>query len=398
MTGVLSDLRVLDFGRFIAAPYCGMILADMGAEVIRVERPGGEQDRIYGLPGPNGENAFFLGLARNKKAITLDPLHESHGPKVLARLIATADVVLHNFSPGAAERMGLGYADACRARPDIIYTAVSCYGGDGPYSRRVGFDPLAQTLSGAIGLNGFDDGPPVRSQLPWVDYSTGLAAAVGTLLALRHRDHTGEGQQVDCALLQTAVSFMAPFIAEATVFGRQRPRLGNRAPYVTSGDLYRCRDGWVYISTITDSMWRRLCRAVGQEDLLEDPGLANDLQRFENRDQIDPKIARWTQERSVEDVLLVMEENRIPCARALSPTEVPQDPQVVARRMLEYLDVGHPGMEELPVSGIPMHLSRSAGCVESPAPRVGEHNDEIYCGVAGFGKEELAELRRLAVV
>lgn len=398
MHKVLEGIRVLDFGRFIACPFCGMILADMGAEVIRIERPGGEEDRTTGLLGANGENVHYPSYARNKKGITLNLLGNEKGRGVLRDLVKCSDVVIQNFSPGAAELMGITYDNLKAAKPDIIFVAISCYGSYGPYSQRIGFDPIAQTMSGAAAITGFPDNPPTRSQVPWVDYSTALFATVGTLLALRHRDSTGEGQMVDVALLQTAVTFMAPIIAESEVLGRVRQRLGNRGWYMGPSDLYPCQDGWVYISTIMDTVWRRLLKAVGHEELLDDPELYNDFQRFEHRDRIDPKIAEWTAQRTVDEVVAKMEEARIPCGRYYSVDEVPHDPHVQARDMLEYVDMEYPGLERVPLCGVPIKLSETPGSIERRAPRVGEHNDEIYRALLDYSEAKVDELKALGVI
>lgn len=395
MKKVLEDIRVLDFGRFIAGPYCGMILADMGAEVIRIDRPGGEEDRTIGLIGPNGQNVSYPSYARNKKGITLNLMdkNDEKSRKVLADLVKISDVVLYNFSPYAAKIMGLTYEELSAIKPDIIVTAISCFGSDGPYANRVGFDFMAQAMSGAMALGGFPGLPPQRSHLPFADFSTALCATIGTLLALRHRDQTGEGQMVDLALLQTAVSFTAPQIAEAETLGRLRPRVGNRAPYLGPSDLYKCKDGYVFIATIMDSLWRRLAKAIGQEQLIDDPDLHNDLQRFENRDKIDPLVAEWTAQRTTDEVIAAMEDARIPCAKYLELDEVSKDPHVQARNMIEYIDMEEPGLENLPICGIPIKLSKTPGSVETRAPRVGEHNNDIYGDLLGYGASFISELK-----
>lgn len=400
MTKVLEGIRVLDFGRFIAAPYCGMILADMGAEVIRVDRPGGEEDRRFGLKGPNGENMSYPSFARNKKAITLNLFKkdgtESRG--VLEDLVKVSDVLLHNFSPGALKAFKLNYKDIRAMKPDIIYAGVSCYGADGPYADRVGFDQIAQFFSGAAQISGFEDNPPTRSSVPFVDYSTALCTTIGILLALRHRDATGQGQQVDCALVQTAMSFMAPPIAEAMVLGKERPRTANRAPYVGPTDLYECADGYVYIATLMEGMWRALMKVIGQEALIDDPRTATDELRFENRDVIDPHVAAWMKARTVEEVVVIMEENRIPCGVNHTTAEVASDPHVQARDMLEYSDLEYPGLENVPICGIPIRLSETPGSVETRAPRVGEHNDHYYRELLGYDEAKIAALRESGTV
>jgi crotonobetainyl-CoA:carnitine CoA-transferase CaiB-like acyl-CoA transferase len=398
MKKVLDDIRVLDFGRFIACPYCGMILGDMGAEVIRIDRTGGEEDRTVGLQGPNGENTGFASYARNKKGITLNLLNNEPAQEVLADLVKVSDVVIHNFSPYAADLMGLTYEKLSAIKSDIILSAVSCYGSDGPYAKKTGFDPIAQTMSGAMAITGFPGGDPLRSQVPWVDYSTAMANAIGTLLALRHRDRTGQGQMVDLALLGTAVSFMGPVIAEAEALGRVRPRVGNRGCYIGPSDLYRCKDGYVYISTLMNTLWARLLKIVGHEELLEDDELYNDFQRFELRDRVDPLIEEWMAGHTVDEVLDKMEEARIPCGRYLEVEEVSKDPHIQARGMIGYTDMEVEGLERMPVCGTPFRLSRTPGTIERRAPRVGEHNMEIYQGVLGYSDERMADLEQQGII
>jgi len=400
MKRVLDDIRVLDFGRFIAAPYCGMMLVDMGAEVIRIDRPGGEEDRTIGLIGPNGQNMSYYSYARNKKGITLNLMNKNNekSREVWEDLVKTADVVLHNFSPYAARMMGLSYEDLTAIKPDIILTAISCYGSEGPYANRTGFDFIAQAMSGQMAVGGFPDLPPQRAQPSYVDFSTGLCATIGTLLALRHRDKTGEGQMVDLALLQTAVSFSAPQIAEAEVLGRLRPRVGNRGAYLGPSDLYRCKDGYVFVATIMDSLWRRLAKAIGHEELIDDPDLYNDLGRFEHREKIDPLVAEWMAQRTVDQAITEMEAARIPCGRYYELDEVSKDPHIRARNMVEYIDLEEPGLENVPICGMPVRMSKTPGRVESRAPRVGEHNKEIYQTLLGYSDERLADLKKSGVI
>lgn len=398
MKAVLDDVRVLDFGRFIACPYCGMLLADMGAEVIRIERPGGEEDRTIGLLASNGQNLSYPSYARNKKGITLRIMKNEKGREVLADLVQHSDVVIHNFSPHAAKMMGLTYEELKALKSDIILTAISCFGSEGPYSNRQGFDFIAQAMSGSLALGGFADKPPIRAFMNPMDFGTALCATIGTLLALRHRDQTGEGQMVDLALLRTAISFNAPAIAEADVLGRLRPIIGNRAPYLGPTDLFRCKDGWVFIATIMDTLWRRLARAIGHGELINDPDLQNDLQRFENRHKVDPLVAEWCAERTVTDVTKIMAEARIPCGAYLGLDEVSQDPHVRATGMIEYTDLEEPGLERVPVCGIPMRLSKTPGRVRTRAPRVGEHNLEIYRDLLGYGEERISKLAAEGVI
>ena len=373
------------------------MLADMGAEVIRVERPGGEEDRRIGLTASNGENFVYLGLARNKKAVTLD-VRTEEGSKILHDLVRRADVFLHNFSFAAAKTMKLAYNDIRLIKPDIIYTGISCYGSSGPYADRIGFDPIAQVSSGAAALTGFERDVPLRCGVPWVDYSTGLCAALGTVLALRHRDASGEGQAVDCSLLQTAISFTTPMIAEAVIAGKERPRLGNRGVYVGPADLYRCRDGFVYAATITESMWRSLRGLVPELQHVPLSESCSGEERFENNIMIDPIITRWMAARTVNEVIVAFGKAHIPCGAYLTTVQVPDDPQVRACNMIEYLDLDIATLNSVPVSGLPIRLSRTPGAVTFRPPRVGEHNRDIYADVLGYTEQRIAMLIQKGVV
>ncbi len=394
MKRVLDDIKVLDFGRFIACPYCGMLLADMGAEVIRVDRTGGEEDRTHGLLGPNGKNLSYASYSRNKKGITLNLMKNKRAREVLKDLLKETDVVIHNFTPQAAKMMGLTYDELKEIKPDIILTAISCFGSEGPYRDRPGFDFIAQAMSGCMALGGYADKPPTRAFMNPMDYSTALAAAFGTVLAIRHRDQTGEGQVVDLSLLRTAISMTAPQIAEAEVMGRLRPMIGNRAAYLGPTDIFKCRDGYVFIATIMNTLWRRLAKVIGHEELIDDPDLVNDLQRYEHREKIDPLIADWTAERTVEVVLAEMEKAHIPCGPCLGLEEISKDPHVRETGMVEYIDMGEPGLEKMPISNTPLKMSKTPSRIENRAPRPGEHNNEIYRDLLGYSAERLSELEK----
>ncbi len=398
MKRVLDDIRVLDFSRFIAGPYCGMLLADMGAEVIRIDRPGGEEDRTVGLTGPDGQNFMYPSYARNKKGITLNLFDNDHGLKILADLVRKSDVVLHSFSPEAARRAGLIYEDLAGINPGIIVTAISCFGSTGPYANRTGFDFIAQTMSGAMKLGGFPDKPPVRAFVNPMDHGTGAVAAFGTMIALRHRDQTGEGQLVDLSLFQTALTYVVPMIAEAEISGRVRPFIGNRSAYVGPTDLYRCKDGYVFIATIMNSLWRRLARIIGHKELIDDPALQTDFQRYENRDRIDPLVADWIAGHTVAEVLEKLENARIPCGPLRGLDEVLDDPHVRSENMIEYVDMGKPGLGKMPTGGIQARLTKTPGCIASRAPGVGEHNEEIFQGLLGYSPASVDDFKKKGVI
>jgi len=247
-------------------------------------------------------------------------------------------------------------------------------------------------------LGGFPDKDPVRSFVNPNDFGTGLAAAFGTMVALRHRDQTGEGQMVDLALLQTALCYTATSIAEMDVLGVPKPIIGNRAPYVGPTDLYRCKDGYVFVATVMNSMWRRMAKLIGAEDLIDDPDLQTDYDRYEHRDRIDPLVSEWIAARTVNEVVMEMEAARIPCGKLLELGEISKDPHIQSENMLEYTDLEVPGLPKIPVPGIQARLSKTPGKVVTRAPRVGEHNQEIYKDLLGYDDDFIKELTEQGII
>ena len=392
MKGVLSDIRVLDLGRFIACPYCGMLLADMGAEVIRIDRPGGEEDRSVGLAGPHGENMQFAGLARNKKGITLNLFKSDKARAVFADLVKKSDVVIHNFAPEAARMAGLTYEDLQKIKSDIILVSISCFGSTGPYADRTGFDFVAQAMSGAMKVGGYPDKDPIRAFINPMDFGTGTAAAFGVMVALRHRDKTGEGQVIDMALLQTALNYTANSVAEMDVLGIPKPIIGNRAPYVGPTDLYKCKDGYIFVAVIMNSMWKRMAKVIGAEDMVGDPNMKTDFDRYQQRDRIDPLVKKWMASRTKEEIIKVMEEARIPCGPLMELDEISKDPHIQSENMLPLSDLEVPGLAKIPIPGIQTRMSKTPGEIRTRAPRVGEHNDEIYKDLLDYSEKYLKEL------
>ena len=397
MPGPLDGVRVLDLGRFIACPFCGMVLADLGAEVIRVERPGGGQDRYLGLLTPAGCSYGFANQNRNKKGISLNFERNERGREMLNELIGVTDVVIENFSPEAAKAIGITYEELKAVKPDIIFAHVSAFGPDGPYSHRIGFDQVAKAMSAAMSVSGFP-GPPTKEQTPHVDYMTATLTAVGVCSALYHRERTGEGQMIDTALLQTAVTLMAPTLAEWETGGKRRQQTGNRGPWVGPSDLYQTKDGrWVMLAIITNSIWRRFARSIGREDMADDPRLQSDFARWEHHDIVDPVVAEWVASLTAEEVIAASEKIPIPCGICYEQTEVASDPQVQAREMLATVPFPD-GSGEMPVTGLPIRMSGTPTSIDRSFPAVGEHNQEIYCDLLGYGTEDLARLEEEGIV
>ena len=299
MTAPLSGIRVLDFGRFIAGPYCAMLLGDFGAEVIRIERREGGEDRFVApITQPedgSGEGPMFIGLNRNKLSLTLDPAHPE-ASEIKRRLIASADVVVANLPDDVLRKLELDYDSLATINPRIILARISAFGPDGPYANRVGFDPVIQAMTGAMHLTGFP-GAPIRSVVNFEDYGTALHAAFGVMVALFERERTGRGQIVDASLLSTGVMFMQAFLAERAVTGIVREQQGNTGFHAAPADVYPTQDGWITVMAIGSSMFRRWARLVGRTELLDDPRCQTDQSRADHHAIITEAMTAWTKQR-----------------------------------------------------------------------------------------------------
>jgi crotonobetainyl-CoA:carnitine CoA-transferase CaiB-like acyl-CoA transferase len=390
----LSGIRVIDFGRFIAGPYCGMLLADMGADVIRIDRRQGSEDRYTGPVTEQGEGGAYLSLNRNKRSLTLDT-SKPGAAEVVRRLIRGADVVLANLPIAVLQKMGLDYESARAIKPDIILARMSTFGPDGPYANRLGFDSIAQAMSGAMSLTGFP-GAPVRSVVSFEDYGTALHTAFGIMVALYHRARTGEGQVVDGSLLATGVTFMQALLAERSVTGITRDPRGNSAFFTAPADTYRTKDGWVIVQVIGSDMFARWARLVGREDLIGDPRFADDLQRADNRETITAAMNQWLATRTTAEALAELQNARVPVGPVLDLGEVLEDPQVRERALLQYVD--YPGAPKpVPLANTAVQLSATPGSIRHRAPTLGEHTNEVLREL-GYSEQEISTLRTSEVV
>jgi crotonobetainyl-CoA:carnitine CoA-transferase CaiB-like acyl-CoA transferase len=394
VSAVLHGVRVLDFGRYIAGPYCAALLAEYGAEVIRIERRGGGEDRSVAPVAPGGDGALFLQMNRNKLSLTLDPMAEE-GREIVRKLVATADVVVANLPPAALAALRLDYASLRAVKPDVILTTVSAYGRGGPLSERLGFDGIGQAMSGAVYMGG-EPGRPSRAAVSWVDFATALHAAFGTLVALMSRAKTGMGQVVEAALLPTAVAVNGVILTEQAVRQRNRAPSGSRGQLVAPSDVFRTRDGWILCQVIGNTMFARWAALVGAASWCTDPRFRDDSSRGENGAAVSERMAAWCADRTTAEALSALEQAAIPGAAVLTPQQVLDDPQVQATGVLDAVD--YPGLPSpAPVARIPVWLSESAPAARRRAPLVGEHTDAILAQL-GYGADAIAELRRKGVV
>jgi crotonobetainyl-CoA:carnitine CoA-transferase CaiB-like acyl-CoA transferase len=386
---VLHGIRVLDFGRYIAGPYVGALLAEYGAEVIRIEKRDGSEDRWLTPVGDDGTGALFLAMNRNKRSMTLDPA-TPEGREVVRRLVATADVVIANLPAPTLKSLGLDWTTLCAIKPDLILVTSSAYGNSGPMANHVGFDGVGQVMSGAVYMTGEPD-QPYRAQIPWVDFGTALHLAFGTMAALMARAQTGRGQCVQGSLLATAIGLNNPALIEQAVIQANRVASGNRAQGSGPTDLFRTRDGWILTQVVGQPLFERWARLMGEDHWLEDPRFSTDDLRGRNGEVISQRMRQWCAQRFKEQALAELAQARIPCAAVLSAAQALEHPQVQALGLLKPLH--YPGLAKpAPVARAPVWLSDTPKAPLQSAPSLGEHTDEILRAL-GYTQDQIEELR-----
>jgi len=397
LPGPLAGVRVLEATTTWAGPMCGCLLADFGADVIKVELPTGEMARHAPpfLPGFDPPLSFMHATVnRNKRSLSLD-LRRPEGRDVFLRLAERADIVVENFRPGAMDGFGLGYADVRRRRPDVVYVSISGYGQWGPDADRMGYDPLAQAASGFLSLNGHPDSEPVKAPTFLADDLAGVHGALAALAALRHRDHCGEGQHVDVSLLDAMLFQSTGFLTLGAV-GDPLPRMGNEFRIAAPARVYACRDGSVMCGIVLDAQWRRLAELVGRPELAADPRYATVRARIERRAEVDRVLADWMAPRCVADAVAELLEAGLPASPVRSYAEAAADPHVRERDMLQW--VAQPGAgAPAPITGPAAKLSRTPTRVRSAAPALGAHSDEILREL-GLSPGDVQALRERGIV
>ena len=386
---VLAGVRVLDFGRYIAGPYCAALLADLGADVIRIERVTGGEDRSVMPVGKDGVGALFLAMNRNKRGMTLDPA-SSAGREIVRKLVATADVVIANLPPDVLRSLALDLASLQAIKPDIILTTVTAFGAGGPWSHKHGFDGVGQVMSGAAYLTGTPE-QPLRATVPWVDFGTALYSAFGTLAALLARTQTGSGQKVEAALLQTALAFNNALLLEQQVIATNREATLNRGYTSAPSDIYRTQDGWIVVGTVGNPMFARWAKLIGEDAWISDPRFNDDAARGTHGELISARMTQWTLARTTTQALAELERATIPAAPLYSPQQALDDAHIQATGFL--LDTDYPGLPRAaPIAPLPVNLSATPGQFQHRAPLLGEHTEDILREL-GYDAAAIAALR-----
>ncbi len=393
----LAGTRVLDLTRFLAGPFCTAILADLGAEVIKVEAPRGGDEGRYGYPAADGVPVAFLALNRNKKGITLDVRHPD-GRAILRRFLPHVDVLVENYAGGTLAGWGLAPADLVREHPRLIVASLSGFGQTGPWSPRPSYDIVAQAAGGLMSLTGFPDSPPTRGGGSLGDYLAGLFGAIGVLAALTARATTGRGQAVDVSSQDAVFSILDNWPAIFGSTGKLPARVGNRHLATAPYDSFQARDGWLVIAVATNRIFRRLMDAIGCPELGTDPRFRGASGRTERSAEINGIVAEWVAQRTVAEVLNALgpEGANVPCSPVYGVDELITHPHLLAREMVVRLP--HAKLGEVAVPGVAVKLSATPGSVHRLGPELGEHNTEIYEGLLGLAQADLARLRAAAVI
>jgi formyl-CoA transferase len=395
-TGALADLRVLELGTLIAGPFCGQLLGDMGAEVVKIEAPGqGDPMRHWGPQKRGTPSVWWPVIGRNKKAITLD-LRQPDGQRIFKDLCRKADVVIENFRPGTLEKWNCGWTELAAINPRLILVRVSGYGQTGPYSQRAGYGGIGEAMGGLRYIVGEPDRPPSRVGISIGDSLAAVHACMGTLAALHHRERTGQGQVVDAAIYESVLNMMESLVTEFDQLGHVRERSGPILPRIAPSNVYPTRDGIVMIGANQDTVFARLATAMGAPELAQDARYRDHTARGEHQQELDAVIANWTATLSTRELLARLEEHGIPSGLIYRTADMFEDPHFAARQAI--VTTQHPQFGALRMQNVAPRLSASPSSIRTPAPELGQHNDEIYGQWLSLDATAREELRARGVI
>lgn len=388
--GALSDVKVLDLTRVLAGPYCTMMLADLGAEIIKVEQPTiGDDSRAFG-PYVEGESGYFMSINRNKESMTVN-LKSPEGKEIIKAMVKEVDVVVENFRPGTMKKLGLDYEVLKEINPRIIYAASTGYGQSGPYSQRPAYDAVVQAMGGIMSITGQADGEPTRVGSSIGDIIAGIMTAIGVLAALHERENSGLGQMVDVAMLDCQVAILENAITRYLYTGDVPKPIGNRHPSIVPFEPFATKSDPIIVAIGNDRLWVTFCDLLGLNELVDDPRFYNNPQRSDNYLELRPIIAEKMLAKSAEEWQAIFDENGIPSGPINTVDKVLENPQVIARHMIEEVD--HPVAGKTRIPGIPIKLSRTPGEIHSAAPLLGADTEKLLAKYLGYDAEKIAELR-----
>jgi len=394
MQQLLKGYKVLDFGRYIAAPYCASLLGQMGAEVIRIERPGGSEDRFLAPVTAQGDGAMYLQMNAHKKGITLD-IAKPAGRAIAKQLIATADIVIANLPPKTLQYLALDYDTLTAIKKDIILVTNTAFGNTGPFANYIGFDGMAQAITGGNYYSGFPD-QPIRCTVNFVDFSTALAATLGTIAAVMHRERNGEGQIVETSLLSTALTLNNSMLLEQAATNINRPPKGNRGQLAGPADLFKTKDGHIVVSVVGPYMYKRWIRLIGKLEWLTDERFKDDTARGNNNDILSGEMSKWCQTKTTAEALAILKEAKLPAGPVLSFQQALDNPMVQSINHLNPLP--YPGAVKHPlVTNAPFKLSKTPLEQLRRAPLLGEHNQEVYQSL-GYSEKEIEQFKAIEII
>jgi len=392
----LEGVRVLDLSRALAGPYCTMMLGDMGAEIIKVEIPKvGDEARHYGPPFQEGESSYFLSVNRNKRSITLN-LKSGKGKEILRELAKRSDVLVENFRPGTMEDLGLGYESLSQLNPGLVYCAITGFGSSGPEAQRPGYDLIAQGMGGIMSVTGPPDGPPYRVGIAQADIVAGMFAAYGIMVALFHRERTGEGQRLETSLFQGQLAQLTFQAGRFFAMGVSPKPQGNQHPLIAPYESFRTKDGHINIAVGNNALWSTFCKVLGMETYEKDPRFETNPKRVENRPALIQVIEERTTKYSSQQLRDLLDKAGIPNGPVWTIGEALSAPQSLALGMVQELE--HPKAGRIKVTGVPIQLGRSPGSVRLPPPMLGQHTQEILSELLGMPEKEVEELRTQGIV
>jgi formyl-CoA transferase len=395
--GPLADLKVIEMGTLIAGPFCGQILGDFGAEVIKIEDPkAGDPMRQWGRSLPKGLSPWWPVIGRNKKSVGLD-LRTPEGQAIARKLIAGADIVVENFRPGAMEKWGLSYESLSAENPRLIMARVSGFGQTGPYSQRAGYGLIGEAMGGLRHVTGEPDRPPARAGISIGDSLAAMHAVMGILMALHHRERSGRGQVIDAALFESVLAVMENLVTEYDLTGYVRERSGSILPGIAPSNAYPCAGGeMILIGGNGDTVYARLTEAMGRPDLKSDPRFVDHAARGRNQFELDAIIAEWTSAHALEDLLALLEAKGVPASRVFRAPDMLEDPQYQAREAI--VSVDHPVFGPVKMQNAFPKLSATPGRVRWPGPALGQHTEEVLQALAGCSLIDIAELKAKGVI